>query len=117
MSIMQFDVAEYMWEMIREFRTVTSKRNMTFGKMITQLCIKAKVKLIVSDLMVPLEVGPIMIGSDNKSRSMSRSATSSISIEEPKSKDLRTRIDEWFCKLLCCQTEVAKEQKKDYNRL
>ena len=32
---MRFDVAEYMWEMIREFMTVTSKRNMPFGQIIT----------------------------------------------------------------------------------
>ncbi|XP_057510020.1 uncharacterized protein LOC130792514 [Actinidia eriantha] len=117
MSGMHFDVAEYMWEMIREFRTVTSKRNMPFGQMITQLCIKVKVKLVVSDLMVPPEVGPITMRSDAKSRSMSRGATSATSTQEPKSKDIKTRIDEWFQMFLCRQTEIAKEQKKDYNRL
>ncbi|XP_057465634.1 uncharacterized protein LOC130755258 isoform X2 [Actinidia eriantha] len=117
MSGMHFDVAEYMWEMIREFRTSTSKCNMPFGQMITQLCVKAKVKLVVSDLMVPPEVGPITMGSDAKSRSMSRGATSSTNTQEPKSKDIKTRIDEWFQMLLCRQIEIAEEQKKDYNRL
>ena len=32
MSGMHFDVAEYMWEMIREFRTVTSKLTCHLGK-------------------------------------------------------------------------------------
>ncbi|GFZ00441.1 hypothetical protein Acr_14g0000770 [Actinidia rufa] len=93
------------------------KRNMPFGQMITQLCIKVKVKLVVSDLMVPPEVGPITMRSDAKSRSMSRGATSATSTQEPKSKDIKTRIDEWFQMFLCRQTEIAKEQKKDYNRL
>ena len=91
MLSMHFDVVEDMWEMIWEFRTVTSKRNMPFGQMITQLCIKAKVKLVVSDLMVPPEVGQEL---KSKSRLMTCGATSSISTQEPKSKDLKTRIDE-----------------------
>ena len=53
--------------MIREFRTVTRKQNMPFGKMITQLYIKAKVKLVASDKMVPPDVGPITTGSNAKS--------------------------------------------------
>ncbi|PSR88435.1 PRAME family member 9/15 like [Actinidia chinensis var. chinensis] len=72
MSGIRFDVVEYMREMIREFRTMTSKHNMPFGQMITHLCIKAKVKLVVSDVMVPPKVGPISMRSDAKSQSMSR---------------------------------------------
>ncbi|GFY87495.1 hypothetical protein Acr_05g0011340 [Actinidia rufa] len=64
MSGICFDVAGYMWEIIQVFRTILSKRNMPFGQMITQLCIKAKVKLVAFDKMVPPEVGPITIGSD-----------------------------------------------------
>ena len=85
--------------------------------MITQLCIKAKIKLVVSDIKVLSEVGPITMGSDAKSRSMSLGATSSTTTQEPKAKDLKTRIDEWFQILLCLQAKVAEEQKKDYNRL
>ena len=112
---MSFDVAQYMWEMIREFRMATSKRSMPFGQMVTQLCIKAKVKMVAIDKMVPPSVGPITMGSDAKSWSMSRGATSSTSTQEPKVKDLKTRIDKWFWILFCLQVEVAKEQKKDYN--
>ncbi|GFY95353.1 hypothetical protein Acr_10g0007380 [Actinidia rufa] len=78
--------------------------------MITQLCIKAKVKLVASDKMVPSDVGPITVGSDAKSRSMSQGATSSTTTQEPKAKDLNTRIDEWFWILLCHQAEIAEEQ-------
>ena len=67
--------------------------------------------------MVPPKVGPITMGSDAKSRSMSRDATSSTNTQEPKAKDLKTRIDEWFRILLCRQTDIANEQKKDYNIL
>ena len=61
-SGMQLDVTQYMWEMIQEFRTVMSKCNMPFGQMITQLCLKAKVKLVASDKMVPSDIGPIIAG-------------------------------------------------------
>ena len=106
-----------MWEMIREFRTVTSKRNMPFRQMITQMCIKAKVKMLAFDKMMPPNVGPITAGSNAKSRSMSQSATSSTTTQEPKAKDLKTRMDEWFLILLCQQNDIANEQKKYYNSL
>ncbi|PSS30232.1 Ribosomal RNA small subunit methyltransferase [Actinidia chinensis var. chinensis] len=64
MSGMCFDVAGYMWEIIQVFRTISSKRNMPFGQMITQLYIKAKMKLVAFDKMVPPDVGPITIGAD-----------------------------------------------------
>ena len=117
MSGMHFDVAEYMWEMIWEFRIMTSKWNMPFEQMITQICIKAKVKLVASDKMIPPKVGPITMGLDAKSQSMSQGATSSTTTQEPKVKDLKTRIGEWFRILLCRQVKVAKEQKNDYNYL
>ena len=71
--------------------------------------------MVATDRMVPPGVGLITMWSDAKSRSMSQGATSSTTTQEPKAKDLKTRIDEWFWILFCLQVEVAKEQKKDYN--
>ncbi|GFS44220.1 hypothetical protein Acr_00g0089200 [Actinidia rufa] len=117
MSGMCFDVAQYMWEMIQEFRTATRKKNMPFRQMITQLCMKAKVKMVAIDKWTPPNVGPITAGMDAKSQSMSKGATSYTSTQEPKAKDLKTRMDKWFRILLCRQNDIAKEQKKDHNRL
>ena len=117
MSDMHFDVAGYMWKMIQEFRIVMSKWNMTFEQMITQLCIKAKVKLVASDKMVPPNVGPITAGPYAKSRTMSWGVMFSLTTQKLKSKDSKMRIDEWFWILLCPQAEVTDEQKEDYNRL
>ena len=48
---------------------------------------------------------------------MSRSATSSINTQEPKVKNLKTSINEWFRILACHQIDIANEQKNNYNRL
>ena len=67
--------------------------------------------------MVPLDVGPIIVGSEAKSKWMSLGATSFATTQEPKAKDLKTKIDECLQILLCWQNDIANEQKNDYNRL
>lgn len=115
------DFAQYIWNELAAFKEHSPKNaNFPFVKMVTSMCASAGVPFWVEKITKP-PVGPITIGSVNKSKAMSRSPASEstptptepapTTPPKPKPVTWRTRIEGLLDKILCRQDDIMREQK------
>ena len=120
-SAIVVDFAQFIWNEMAAFKEHSPKNaNLPFVAMVTSLCASAGVPFWVEKIAKP-PVGPITLGSVNKSRAMSRASTTEstpISVnptpaKQPKSKSIpwKEKIEELLNKILCRQDDIIREQK------